>query len=361
MTAQFAVWTASSIPGNQLSMVENKEISCPFTGATSVWDRVGGYPGVYGIESPVCGRYGIEQKALDWLKVAKLPQQGLINCARRIFLLRKPGEMTVWVQRSQYKQAVAAYGKDPSLVWCAIEDALEEPIDHAEKPQALLSRFAEKLARTGAYAAFHAAPEDMVWARIAGQSEMRTILKFLHDRGSLDFLQTMGPDVFSQSLTMKVLGWEQVRQRNQGVLSNKVFIATKFEWPGEEKLWAEVMQMIRDACKACGYDADFVSQGHTGYITDHIIAEIRRSRFVVAELTYNNRGVYFEAGLARGYDQPVFHVVRDSHVDGKDEEGKKLHFDVQQVRYQKWSDTNLPKLKQDLEDWIISSVGRYSR
>ena len=40
-------------------------------------------------------------------------------------------------------------------------------------------------------------------------------------------------------------------------------------------------------------------------ICDHIIAEIRRSRFLIADVTGHRAGVYFEAGYAMGLGLPV--------------------------------------------------------
>jgi nucleoside 2-deoxyribosyltransferase len=114
---------------------------------------------------------------------------------------------------------------------------------------------------------------------------------------------------------------------------------------------------IKRACSNLGYEADVVSQGHTGNITDKIIAEIKRARFLIAELTYNNRGVYFESGFARGLGIPVFHVVREGFTSGNDKDGKKIHFDIAQVMYRTWQ-TDVD-LEEKLSNWIESTIGRF--
>jgi hypothetical protein len=70
---------------------------------------------------------------------------------------------------------------------------------------------------------------------------------------------------------------------------------------------------------------------HNNDITDEIIAEIRRSNFVVADLTMHRNGVYFEAGFAMGLDKPVFYTCRDSDM-------KDTHFDVRQYNCLVWKE-----------------------
>ncbi len=54
---------------------------------------------------------------------------------------------------------------------------------------------------------------------------------------------------------------------------------------------------------------------HINGISDEILAEIRRSRFLVADYTHMNNGVYFEAGVAVGLGIPVIPTCRADHLD----------------------------------------------
>jgi hypothetical protein len=69
---------------------------------------------------------------------------------------------------------------------------------------------------------------------------------------------------------------------------------------------------------------------HAGRIDDEIIAQIRRSRFVVADYTGHRGGVYFEAGFAMGLGLPVFFTCRKADLAG-------LHFDVRQYNTIDWA------------------------
>ena len=83
-------------------------------------------------------------------------------------------------------------------------------------------------------------------------------------------------------------------------------------------------------------------------IDDAIIAEIRRSRFVVADFTGLRGGVYYEAGFAEGLGIPVFYSCHADDID-------KLHFDTRQIYHVRWN--NPKELYQGLYDRIRAKLG----
>ena len=70
---------------------------------------------------------------------------------------------------------------------------------------------------------------------------------------------------------------------------------------------------------------------YVGGISDEIMAEIRRSRFVVADYTGQANGVYFEAGFALGLGLTVIPTCRANEID-------KLHFDIKHINTLLWDD-----------------------
>jgi len=95
---------------------------------------------------------------------------------------------------------------------------------------------------------------------------------------------------------------------------------------------------IRDA----GYDPVRIDKkDHINKIDDEIIADIRRSRFIVADFTSEmialgetqthipRGGVYFEAGYAMGRDIPVVWTCRKDMID-------LIHFDTRQFNHITW-------------------------
>ena len=93
---------------------------------------------------------------------------------------------------------------------------------------------------------------------------------------------------------------------------------------------------IRPAIRDCGYEPMRIdNKEHVNKIDDEIIAEIRRSRFLIADFTSEagkpRGGVYFEAGFAMGLRIPVIWTCKASSIND-------LHFDTRQFNHITWQD-----------------------
>ena len=64
-----------------------------------------------------------------------------------------------------------------------------------------------------------------------------------------------------------------------------------------------------------------------GHIDAIIEDEIRRCRFLIADLSDDNAGAYWEAGIAEGPGKPVIYICR---------EGMKTHFDTDHRQTVRW-------------------------
>lgn len=122
--------------------------------------------------------------------------------------------------------------------------------------------------------------------------------------------------------------------------SDQAFVAMWFD----DQMTDAYENGIVPAIKDCGFLPFRVEQKETiNKIDDEIIAEIRRSHFVVADFTCGsfecdgNRysvprgGVYFEAGFAQGLGRPVIWTVREDCIGD-------VHFDTRQFAHIVWSD-----------------------
>ena len=112
--------------------------------------------------------------------------------------------------------------------------------------------------------------------------------------------------------------------------STQAFVAMWFD-PSMQAVWEDG---IRPGIAAAGYVPLRIDQKeHANKIDDEIIAEIRRSRFVVADFTQGDGGarggVYYEAGFAHGLGIPVIFTCRSNVFD-------KLHFDTRQYNHIGW-------------------------
>ena len=134
--------------------------------------------------------------------------------------------------------------------------------------------------------------------------------------------------------------------------SKNVFIAMKFTNDSAEK---KKVNAIKRACKEYGYHAALIKEKeYNEDITDKIISEIKSSRFVVADFTENNLGVYYEAGFAKGLGLPVIKMCNKDWFDTTDENGQRinrLHFDIEHDNLILWKD------EKDLASKLKSRIG----
>jgi hypothetical protein len=106
----------------------------------------------------------------------------------------------------------------------------------------------------------------------------------------------------------------------------QVFVAMWFDASVRDLFEHGVSQAVNGA----GYEPIRVDRlEHDQKIDDKIIAEIRRSAFVIADFTGHRGGVYYEAGFAHGLGKRVIFTCRKDAI-------KDLHFDVRQYNTIDW-------------------------
>lgn len=85
---------------------------------------------------------------------------------------------------------------------------------------------------------------------------------------------------------------------------------------------------------------------HNENISVRMFEEIQSCKFLVADFTHQNAGVYYEAGYAKGIGKTVIHTCRS-------DEFINLHFDVKQIQFVVWND--MQELAVKLEEQIRKS------
>ena len=113
--------------------------------------------------------------------------------------------------------------------------------------------------------------------------------------------------------------------------STQCFIAMWFH----ESMNDALERGIEPAIEETGYEPFRIDRKeHINKIDDEIIAEIRRSKFVVADFTHGKDGarggVYYEAGFALGLNIPVIPTCREDLIGT-------LHFDTSHINHIVWS------------------------
>jgi nucleoside 2-deoxyribosyltransferase len=131
------------------------------------------------------------------------------------------------------------------------------------------------------------------------------------------------PDLYCYFL-ISPKGWQHFRELKKRPAgdSRQAFVAMWFD-KNRESFYSA----IEKACTDTGYKALRIdNKEHNEKICDQIIAEIRKSRILIADMTGQRGGVYFEAGFALGFGLPVIYVVDQCDKD-------KLHFDTRQYNH----------------------------
>jgi len=172
--------------------------------------------------------------------------------------------------------------------------------------------------------------------------ELEEMLSTLTDIGCLAYENVFGSRKYS--LTPK--GFERAENLQKEIVkSTQCFIAMWFS--------AEMLRVCETYIKKAIIDSDYhpiiVSDiEHNDKICDQIIAEIRKSKFLIADFTGNRGGVYFEAGFAYGLGLPVIWTCRKDHLDD-------IHFDVNHYNFIVWEagEELYEKLKNRIQATIL--------
>lgn len=185
------------------------------------------------------------------------------------------------------------------------------------------------------------------------REELYQMIRSLCDLGYIIERNYAGDDGYD--ITIKGLEHaESLLTENK--LSTKAFIAMKFS----EEMKSVKENSIKPAVSNCGFEAFTVDEEeHNEDITDRIISGIKTSRFVIADFTENNHGVYYEAGYAKGLGIQVIKTCRKDWFDNPavDEKGKKvnkLHFDIEHDNLILWE--NEKDLAEKLEARIRATI-----
>jgi len=144
---------------------------------------------------------------------------------------------------------------------------------------------------------------------------------------------------------LKILpeGWRKLSAA--GSRSRIGFVAMSFAAELETPYQQGLALGIKDA----GYEPVRIDLlEHNEKICDRVIAEIRRSRFVVADVTSQRQNVYFEAGFAMGMGIPVIWCCREDDLP-------KVHFDTRQYNHIVWNEP--ANLRARLRDRIVATIG----
>lgn len=173
------------------------------------------------------------------------------------------------------------------------------------------------------------------------------ILKQLYQDGLVedkDVIKWLSPQA---KIRLTAKGWSRVNELEKGNVDNpkNAFVAMSFD--------ASLKSVYDNGIKKAIVDAQFKpirvdAEEYNDKICDEIIANIRKAKFVISDVTQQKNGVYFEAGFAMGLGKPVIWTCRNDELNN-------LHFDTRQYNHIVWEneDDLYEKLLRRIEATII--------
>jgi hypothetical protein len=274
----------------------------------------------YSIECPCCGHYQVSGTAVAITKGARLTKRQRANMSGWLF--ENPG-------------FVISSANFDSLT------NVRSPSFHSRSDRLLLT-LEKETEYAGQYLDFKPSWFGSSWT--LNENELVEIIEYLASSGRIH-------KQFSDKTTYKITpsGWQHLETLQEiNPMSNQCFVAMWFD---------EQMKQIYDeaftkAIQEAGYKPHRVDQReYSDKIDDEIIAQIRRSRFIVADFTGHRGGVYYEAGFAKGLGLEVIFTCRKDEID-------KLHFDIRQYNCIDWEKDHLTEFIKRLKNRVESVLGQ---
>jgi hypothetical protein len=184
--------------------------------------------------------------------------------------------------------------------------------------------------------------EDQELPYMIGVESLRGIQYLINELHNAKLVNAEFNPILKANLTFA--GWSRFGELVRGAHSGRsASMAMKF---GEPKLEHVFDNCLKSAVDKTGYDIRPVNHPQhqqAGLIDDRLRVAIKSARFVIADLTHNNNGAYWEAGYGEGLGKPVIYTCDKSVFDQR--KGG-THFDTNHHLTILWDLDNLERTAQ---------------
>ncbi len=307
----------------ELLFMEIKEKNqCPLCSAKTEYERYDGF--ILIIKCEICGDFRVEIPILDKF-------EGLED------VLHLASGITRWAKIDK---------KKPPFIDCKyVENIKNEPSipkDVFEKIDKILLYIKNKSSYDGHKIEINS-NKDYPIAFAKKKNEMLHYLKAaVNEYKYLEKINMMGEGKGLFNLTTK--GDERLNEIKREISKTKqAFVAMWFKDEETGDAWENG---FKEALEDLGYKALRIDKKeHINKICDEIFKEIKRSDFLVADLTGLRSGVFFEAGFAKGLNIPVIWTCRGDYFDEAEKQ-----FDTRQYNHIKWENS------EDLKEKLIKRI-----
>jgi hypothetical protein len=144
-------------------------------------------------------------------------------------------------------------------------------------------------------------------------------------------------------------GWKKYEELKRArIESRSAFMATPF---GNE-LIDRLFECFKEAVAQTGFELRRVmDKAPAGLIDNRLRVEIRKSRFMVCELTNANAGAYWEGGFAEGLGRSVIYSCEKSYFKTKG-----THFDTNHCQTVLWEESDFQAAAEQLKATIRATL-----
>lgn len=211
----------------------------------------------------------------------------------------------------------------PMFSTYAAEAAIKKPLPRPREQADLLIRWlAEHVPGPGETAwVEHATHGAIIGTKSRAGFEL--VLDHLFDSGLSTGMpaKTLGGGDRAHA-TLTFAGWDRYEELRRGThVYQKAFMAMKF---GDATLDDVLERVLKPSALRAGFELFKLTDApRAGLIDNRMRAEIQASDFLVADLTHDNLGAYWEAGYAEGLGKPVIYTCERAKF-----EQARTHFDT---------------------------------
>lgn len=214
----------------------------------------------------------------------------------------------------------------------AIEDVVNKSMNARVLAMNIIRHIGDRVLETGrpldefsSFSDIIGSPSDEITDAVMRELEEKGIIRVGDVAEVLD-----GKLYYAVNLSLD--GWERYEAEKQGnFYGDYGFLAMKF---GD----VELEEFVRDILNPTLNEhlgmtlRDMRDVAQAGIIDDIMRVTIRDAKFVIADLTHDNLGAYWEAGYAEGLGKPVIYICEKSKFDEEE-----THFDVNHCTTVMWS------------------------
>ncbi len=147
----------------------------------------------------------------------------------------------------------------------------------------------------------------------------------------------------------------KIELEKSGKNSNNCFVAMSFDDEDLKEIYEDCIYPLLK--NELGFNPILIKDSHfksDKTINDAMIAEIKKSKFIIADFTKQKRNVYFESGYAAGLGLKVIYTCKEEYFKNKDDINKQSAFDTNHFPHIIWK--NVDDLKKQLKNKIEAYI-----